>query len=450
MAKTQTYCPRCRQPIVADIEQIFDLNTDPTAKQKLLSNAINIIHCPVCGFQGMIATPLVYHDPEKELLLTYFPPELNVPITEQEKQIGPLINRVLNSLPNEKRKAYLFQPQSMLTYQTLLEKILEKDGITKEMIENQQKRLSLLQRILTTPNADRLNLIKQEEELIDTSFFSLFSQILQAAVAQKDDKSSKELLEIQDLLFKNTKVGKEVYAQAKETEAAIKSLQDAGKNGLTREKLLELVINAPNDIQLSILVGLARSGMDYTFFQLLTEKIESSKKEEEKNKLINLREKLLKLTHDIDKKIQEEYDQAKQLLETILSSENIAENAEKNMSKINEIFIQVLENELAAARKSANLERISKLEQVMIVVEKASEPPAEFKLLQDLLSTENDEELQNKLNAHREEINSEFAELINDVIVQTEESKQDAELIKKLKAVYRAVLRFSMQKNLQM
>jgi len=397
----------------------------------------------------MIATPLVYHDPEKELLLTYFPPELNVPITEQEKQIGPLINRVLNSLPNEKRKAYLFQPQSMLTYQTLLEKILEKDGITKEMIENQQKRLSLLQRILTTPNADRLNLIKQEEELIDTSFFSLFSQILQAAVAQKDNKSSKELLEIQDLLFKNTKVGKEVYAQAKETEAAIKSLQDAGKNGLTREKLLELVINAPNDIQLSVLVGLARSGMDYTFFQLLTEKIESSK-EKEKNKLINLREKLLKLTSDIDKKIQEEYEQTKQLLETILSSENIAESTEKNISKINEIFIQVLENELAAARKNANMERISKLEQVMIVVEKASEPPAEFKLLQDLLSTENDEELQNKLNAHRDEINSEFAKLINDVIVQTEESKQDAELVKKLKAIYRAVLRFSMQKNLQM
>jgi hypothetical protein len=448
MARTQTTCPRCRQPVIADVEQIFDLNTDPTAKQKLLSNVVNIIHCPSCGFQGMIATPIVYHDPDKELLLTYFPQEMNMPVTEQEKQIGPLINRVLNSLPNEKRKAYLFQPQSMLTYQTLLEKILEKDGITKEMIESQQKRLNLLQRILSTPAQDRLTLIKQEEELIDTSFFGLFTRILQSAVEQKDEKTSKELQEIQDLLFKNTKVGKEVFVQAKETEAAIKSLQEAGKKGLTREKLLELVVNSPNDTQLSILVGLARSGMDYSFFQLLTEKITTAK-EAEKQKLIKLREKLLSLTQEMDKKIQQEYEQAKRLLENILSSENIADSAEKNLVRIDELFIQVLENELALARKNANLDRISKLEQVMIIIEKANEPTAEIKLLQDLLSTNNDEELQKILAEHSAEITSEFAEIINNVIAQSEGSKQDENLIAKLKTLYRSVLRFTMQKNLQ-
>jgi hypothetical protein len=84
MAKTQTSCPRCRQPVIADVEQIFDTYTDPTAKQKLLGNIVNVIHCSSCGFQGMLATPIIYHDPEKELLLTYFPPEMNVPVTEQE------------------------------------------------------------------------------------------------------------------------------------------------------------------------------------------------------------------------------------------------------------------------------------------------------------------------------------------------------------------------------
>jgi hypothetical protein len=256
------------------------------------------------------------------------------------------------------------------------------------------------------------------------------------------------LQEIQDLLFKNTKVGKEVFVQAKETEVAIKSLQEAGKKGLTREKLLELVVNSPNDTQLSILVGLARSGMDYTFFQLLTEKIETAK-DVEKQKLIKLREKLLSLTQEMDKKIQQEYEQAKKLLENILSSENIAESAEKNLERIDELFIQVLENELALARKNANLDRISKLEQVMIIIEKANEPPAEIKLLQDLLSTNNDEELQKKIVEHSAEITSEFAEIINNVIAQSEGSKQDDNLIAKLKALYRSVLRFTMQKNLQ-
>jgi hypothetical protein len=448
MAKTQTSCPRCRQPVITDIEQIFDTYTDPTAKQKLLGNVVNIIHCPSCGFQGMLATPIIYHDPEKELLLTYFPPELNISVTEQEKQIGPLINRVLNSLPNEKKKAYLFQPQSMLTYQTLLEKILEKDGITKEMIENQQKRLNLLQRILTTPKPEQLTLIKQEEALLDGSFFSLLTRIAQSAVEQKDEKTSKELLEVQDLLYENTKVGKELFVQAKETETAIKSLQDAGKDGLTREKLLELVINAPNDTQLSIFTGLARSGMDYSFFQMLSEKIDAAK-DPEKQKLMTLREKLLKLTQEIDKKVQADYEQAKQLIEKILSTDNIAQNAENNLSKVDELFLRVLENELAVARKNANIDRISKLEQIMIVIEKANEPPAEIKLIQELLSTPTDADLQTKLNEHSAEITSELADLINNVIMQSEGKNQDAKLAEKLKSVYRAVLRFAMQKNLQ-
>ena len=76
MPKTRINCPNCRQPIMADIDQLFDVGQDPTVKQKILSGAFNIASCPNCGFKGMIATPLVYHDPGKELLLTYFPPEL--------------------------------------------------------------------------------------------------------------------------------------------------------------------------------------------------------------------------------------------------------------------------------------------------------------------------------------------------------------------------------------
>ncbi|NMC52308.1 MAG: hypothetical protein GYA48_01545, partial [Chloroflexi bacterium] len=125
MAKTSVACPRCRQPVIADIEQLFDMGTDPQAKQKLLSGMFNVIQCPSCGYTGQTPRPLVYHDPQKELLLTYFPPELGLPVNEQERLIGPLINQVVNSLPLEKRKAYLLRPQSMFTFETLIEKVLE-------------------------------------------------------------------------------------------------------------------------------------------------------------------------------------------------------------------------------------------------------------------------------------------------------------------------------------
>ena len=60
MPKTLVNCPNCKQPIQADIQQLFDVGQDPSAKQSLLSGAYNIVNCPHCGYQGNIATPIVY------------------------------------------------------------------------------------------------------------------------------------------------------------------------------------------------------------------------------------------------------------------------------------------------------------------------------------------------------------------------------------------------------
>jgi hypothetical protein len=96
MPKTRISCPNCRQPVAADIDQLFDVGQDPTSKQRLLSGSFNSIQCQVCGYQGNAATPIVYHDPSKELLLTFVPPELNLPMSEQERMLGSLINQVVN------------------------------------------------------------------------------------------------------------------------------------------------------------------------------------------------------------------------------------------------------------------------------------------------------------------------------------------------------------------
>ena len=43
---------------------------------------------------------------------------------------------------------------------------------------------------------------------------------------------------------------------------------------LTREKLVDLMIEAPNENRLSVLVSLTRPGLDYEFFRLLSERID--------------------------------------------------------------------------------------------------------------------------------------------------------------------------------
>jgi hypothetical protein len=449
MAKTQTACPQCRQPVLVEVEQVFDLAKDPLAKQKLLSNQANFVQCSACGYQGILGVPVVYHDPDKELLLTFFPPDLNTPVNEQEKQVGPLIQRIMDNLPKEKRKAYLLQPKSMLTYQTLIEKILEADGITKEMLDNQQKRVNLLQRLLQSPPDQRLKIIEQEKDIVDISFFSILSRIIESAMAEGDENSQKPLLELQQQLFENTETGKQLFSQAKETETAIKALQEAGKDGLTREKLLDILIGNNSEAQISTIASLARAGLDYEFFRILSEKIENTQDQQEKEKLTKLREDLLAITDEIDKQVQAQLARSKETLEKILANENIEEELSRQLPQINEAFLQVLQNELSIARKSGDLDRIQKLERVMIVIEKASAPPEEVKLLEELLAYEDESNLNEMIIKNGESITQEFIDILNSVMTRLTEQTDQEEIAQRLGIVYKAVLNYSMKKKMK-
>jgi hypothetical protein len=432
---------------MADLEQLFDVGQDPTAKQKILSGSFNLAACPSCGYRGMIATPLVYHDPNKELLLTYFPPELGLPINEQERTIGPLITRVTNSLPQEKRKAYLLQPQAMLTMQTMLERILAADGITKEMIQAQQERMNLLQRLLSTSDDAVENLVKENDALMDNDFFNLLNRLTEAAAVNGDQESAKKLANLQKILLSKTTFGQQVQEQSKDVEAAIQALQSAGKS-LTREKLLELVINAPNDTQLSVFVSLGRPGMDYEFFRLLSERIDRERPEN-KEPLIKLREQLLEMTRAIDQQMEQRLIQAKKNINMILQAPNIQETMIQNLSVVDEFFVQAFNDEMEAARKAGDLEKISKLKQLEEVVDKASAPPPEVALIQELLeASESDIELNKKIEQHKTEITPEFMDILSNLIVRTE-SSEDAELKEKLNQVFSAALRLTMSANLQ-
>ena len=447
MPKTRINCPNCRQPIMADIDQLFDVGQDPTAKQKILSGAFNIASCPNCGFKGMIATPLVYHDPNKDLLLTYFPPELGLPINEQERIIGPLITRVTNSLPPEKRKAYLLQPQSMLTLQTMVERILAADGITKEMIQAQQDRMSLLQRLMNASDETIDEIATQEDRLIDSDFYNLLNRLIETAVVSGDQESAKRLGDLQKKLLPKTTFGRQIQEQSKDVEAAIQALQSEGKS-LTREKLLELVIKAPNETQLSVLASLARPGMDYEFFRLLSERIERARAEG-RERLIKLRDQLLEMTRAIDKQMEERLGQARKNLSTIVQAKDIKETMAQNLSLVDEFFVQAFNEAMESARKGGDLEKISKLKQVEEVVDNASAPPPEVALIQELLDVANSEaDLQKKLEDHKPEITSEFMDILSNLLVRTE-SSDDAELKARLNKVFSTALRMSMSANLK-
>ena len=449
MSRIQTTCPRCRQPILAEVQQLFDNNTDPTAKQRLLSRSTNSARCQACGYEGLVSTPIVYHDPDKELLLTFFPPELGLPVNEQEKQIGPLINQVVNALPAEKRKGYLFQPQTMFTYQTLLDKVLEADGITKEMIEAQQKRVGLIQRLLTTPKPeDRSTIIAQENALVDGAFFTILSTIIESASMQGDEKSAQLLNEIQAQLLQETEVGKKLLAQSIETQSALKDLQEASKNGLTREVLLDTLMGLKSDTSLTTIVSLTRSGLDYQFFQLLSEKIDQDNSDK-KQSLIDLRDKLLNITREIDNEMQKRLGDGAKLLNSILAESDLEQAVKKHLPELDEFFSQAVQTEFEAAHQKGDLERIEKIQKVIKIIEKESAPPPEIELIQKLLDAADEPARLKILEENSALITDQLLVAINSIIAEGESRKQAPELLESLRDVYKLALRFNMEKNLK-
>ena len=453
MPQTQIACPRCKQMITANVEQLFDVTSDPGAKQRLLGGVSNMARCQYCGYEGRLATPIVYHDADKELLLTYFPPELGLPINEQERLIGPMITQITNRLPPEKRKGYLLKPIANFTFESMMETILGKDGITPEMIKSQQERLSLIDRLLQATKADvRSEIINQNAKLFDEQFFALFSRLLQAGAQSGQEQLAQQMSDLQKQLLTETEYGRHLQEQVSELEAAAKSLQEAGKN-LTREKLLDLMIQSPSDARLKAYVSLARNGMDYTFFQNLTNMIDKASGDEKK-KLEDLRTKLLDLTNEIDKQLEARYKQSQEFVEKLLAQDDVAKATKDNIQSFTQDAVEIVQTMLRQASEKNDYARMGKLQKMMEVLEEASAPPPEVAFIEQLLDAPDEAAIEKMLSENAAVVNDAFIEALNGLVAQIDaqagQGNAEAKAVAdKLQKVYKTALKFSMKQKMK-
>jgi len=408
----------------------------------------NLVACPHCGYQGPYPTPIVYHDPDNELLLTFFPPEAGVPVNEQERIIGPLIKKVVDDLAPEKRKAYIFRPQTMLTQQRLFERILEADGITPEMMKAQQDRLALIQRLALMRPDVLAEAIHQDDAIIDDQLFLLLSRLIEASAASGDEEGAQKLAELQQKLLEHSSFGQKLAHQNAETQQAITELQALSKQGLTRESLLELIIkSAESDIRLATVVSMARGGLDYGFFQLLSERIDRTS-EPDKSNLLALRQKLLDMTQEIDEAIKAQTEEASKLLSEILASDNVEEATQEALPEVTQIFVDLLRHELQNAQSTKDEAKSAKLQTIVKTLQAASASGIYLEVIDALVQAQDEAEVNKILEEAKDIINEDFLQLMSGLINQVESQGEEAAMVQRLKDINRAVLRFSMQQNL--
>lgn len=353
MASTQQVvpvtCPNCRAQFGAEIETIIN-GQNPRLKSALLQGRLNVAQCPQCGFTDALKVPMLYYDLEKELAFVLAPDALTLTGAGQEKAIGRLTNTLINSLPPEQRKFYLFNPKQFLTLDSMAKAILEADGITPEMLEAQQARGRLIQELLQAKDeAELKQKIKEHDAELDREFFEILTASIQATQMEGDIATAQALLGLRSLLARWSSKGKQAIAEidAELGQAFVKS----------QDELLEKLQACQNDEEFSQLVAAGIPLLDYSFFLKLTSRIDEASKAKDTatlTTLTTLRAKILDAKAKLEAQAEAALEKSANLLKEVIQSGQPDKVLAKKLDEVDEGFFMILSANIEEARRQNN------------------------------------------------------------------------------------------------
>lgn len=429
LVRTTLNCPRCGTSFPAIVEQIIDVGQDPQAKARFLSGRVNMVACPNCGHTIAVGTPLLYHDPAKQLLMIYVPMELNVSAADREKIVGDLTRRLTNSIPQEQRRAYLLTPRQALTLPGMIDTILDADGVTAEMREAQREKMRVMEMFLQVHPQEWVTLAEQQAAVIDREFFQMMLVTAENAAETGREDMAQALLRLYNYLLQNTPAGQEMVAAAEQQEQTVQEVAEelqARGDQLSREEFFEIVLNSADDDQrVQALVGLMRPAMDYQFFQDLTAQIDAAQGAR-KDQLTALRTRLVELTGVIDQQTQAVLQRAADTLRAIISAEDLDAAIRPRLELIDDMFMTVLQTNIRVAEQNGDTrtaERLKEVLQRVLEILRESAPP-QIRLINDVLSLDSDDDARAMIEERAPSFGPELLDLMDALADDLDESEQ--------------------------
>jgi hypothetical protein len=349
-------CPACQAQFTAPVQSIVDAQ-DPVQKSALLQQQLNVAQCPQCGFADVLSAPILYYDLEKEVAFVFAPTDLTVSGTDQEKMIGSLTNTLVNSLPSEERKFYLFNPKRFLTLDNMIKAILEADGVPPEEFEAQQAKIKLIQEFLQTPNKEALKTkVKNHDEELDRQFFEILTASIQATQMEGDTSTAQALLSLRDMIAGWSSQGRKWVKDidAELGQAFVKS----------QDELLDKLQAAQTDEEFAQLVAVGYPLLDYSFFQKLTNRIDEATKAKDRDTeqaLTTLRAKVLEVKAEQEEKMRAGMEKSAKLLQEVIQSGQPDKALAKRLDEIDETFFMILTANIEEARRQKQEQAVQAL-----------------------------------------------------------------------------------------
>lgn len=411
----QIRCPRCQTPFVADIINVVDVSQHPELKAALLGGYLNRAQCPGCGAISVVNVPLVYHDPDKELLLVLLPSELNLSAEQQQRLIGRLVQAIMSYVPPEKRKGYFLRPQTILSMQRLVETILEADGVTPEMLAEQRRRLQLLEDLLRAKDdpAQLKALLEAHRSEIDYTFMATLTAVAQEAGLTGDPSGGEQILALRDQLLQDP-------------DLAARMPQRLSPD-MTIDQVLEKVEPLAGDADaLAAMVLVNRPFFDYAFFQALTAKIDQAKASGDAaraERLADLRALILEEASRQDRALQAAQQEDLELIEELVNSPDPQAALREQLGRVDTMFLNSLSTAIESARRQGDVARSARLDglrQAILEILAEGMPP-EMRLVNRLLGLESAQERQAALAQSAELLSDDLESLLQDLIAEMQE-----------------------------
>lgn len=95
-------CPRCRHEQAVELYESINIKTDPALRDQLMANKLNAVTCANCEFGFRVDKALLYHDPDRRLLL-YWIPVSDADHERGEAQFAELLRKMTGALPDDVR-----------------------------------------------------------------------------------------------------------------------------------------------------------------------------------------------------------------------------------------------------------------------------------------------------------------------------------------------------------
>jgi phosphate uptake regulator len=421
----QVTCPNCRSPIRAQVFTLVDVGQFPELKGALISGQLNVALCRSCGTAAMISAPLIYHDPAKQLFLVFIPQQGNIRPEEIDRLIGDATSLLMRSLPQDSPRAHLFAPRRFLTMNSLIDTVLEADGITREMVEAQQQRVELISRLAEAFEQGEESLaalIPEIRDMLDYEFFAILTSFIDASEQGGRTETAQLLGVLRDRIL-------ELIGGMPEMPEGMEGMEGDEDGMLEDLDLSEAVsrLIAASDEEVEAIIGEVRPVIDYEFFLEWTNRIDAAEQAGNRalaEQLTSRRTLVRETVERMDRQAQEMFERGAEILSAVLDAPDLAAALREQGQKIDESFLLVLEAHIGAAERAGRADIVEKLETVrQISVDLIQEQLSpEDRFINELLAAETPQAATKLLRQNPATITPAFVKRLNELSDESEKA----------------------------